>query len=213
MLPPIYRCWAAKVNKQDQSCLGVVLAGGLSSRMGQDKAQLMRNNTKMLDFSQQILKAVGINNIVISGNQYQVPDLIENAGPVGGIYSVIKHYQPHAILVLPVDLPLITAEALNQLKRAGELSQKACYFQGPNSPLYLPNTGYLELFLSQAFNNPTVVNRTTDATNKAPSKKSGPSIKALLSQVPNQSLALNDETILFNTNTPEQWQQAQNKFS
>ncbi len=204
-------------------CLGVVLAGGLSSRMGQDKAQLQRNNGNMLDFSQQLLKESGIQNIVISGDSHQVPDLIEKAGPVGGIYSVLAHYstlaKPKSLLILPVDLPLMTASALKQLRIAGELSQKATYFrdaQGKdhNIPLYLPNNAYLELFLSQTFQGEQLSSSPTTAKNN---KKHGPSIRSLLKQVPNQAISISnnakDVSVLFNSNTPQDWKKAQKQFA
>ena len=190
-----------------QGCLGVVLAGGLSSRMGENKAKLMRKDTDMLSFSKQLLTDIGIKNIVVSGNDYQVPDLIANAGPVAGIYSVLQQYRPTAILALPVDLPLMTPQALQQLKTKGELSQKACFFQGHNIPLYLPNNAYVELFMSKAF-----APSKTATQSGQPGKKHGPSFKALLNQVPHTSVVPDNTSILFNTNTPQQWQQAQARF-
>ena len=198
-------------------CLGVVLAGGLSSRMGQNKAALLRNNTSMLNFSKQLLKSCGVNEIVISGSrelQYDnelglnaeiIPDTIKNAGPVGGIYSILQHYTPKALLILPVDLPLMTAKSLNKIRMAGELSQKASYFDDHNIPLYLPNNAFLALFLAKAFNNYT--------TDIEPSKKGAPSIKSMLLQIPHQSIKSTQTNTLFNSNTPQQWQQAQKAFS
>lgn len=187
----------------NNECLGVVLAGGLSSRMGQDKAQLIHKNTDMLSFSKQLLIDSGIKNVVVSGNQHQVADIVDNAGPVGGIYSVIKRYQPKAILILPVDLPLMDSAALTKLRLKGELSNKACFFEDHHIPLFLPNNGYLELFLAQAF----FGDKTVNAENTK-STKNGPSVKSLLKQVPHTKLTLDNPTLLFNTNTPAQWQQA-----
>ena len=184
-------------------CLGVVLAGGLSSRMGQDKAQLMHKNTDMLSFSKQLLLDSGINQVVVSGNQHQVTDLFDNAGPVGGIYSVIERYQPKALLILPIDLPLMTSNALMQLRLKGELSDKACFFEDHPIPLYLPNNGYLALFLAQVFAHDQPQNLA-----KARSVKSGPSVNSLIKQVPHLKLRLDTPKILLNTNTPEQWRQA-----
>jgi molybdopterin-guanine dinucleotide biosynthesis protein A len=184
-------------------CLGVVLAGGLSSRMGQDKAQLIHKNTDMLSFSKQLLLDSGINQVVVSGNKHQVTDLLENAGPVGGIYSVIARHQPNALLILPIDLPLMTSKALMQLRLKGELSHKACFFEDHPIPLYLPNNGYLALFLAQVFKHYQPQNIA-----KARSVKGGPSVKSLIEQVPHLKLKLDTPNILFNTNTPEQWRQA-----
>ena len=124
-------------------CLGVVLAGGLSSRMGQDKAQLKRKSERenssmlsMLEFSKQVLSDSGISNIVVSGDNYDVPDKIKQGGPVGGILSVLSKYpQAKSLLILPVDLPCMTAKALADLRLKGELSHKATYFEHHNIPL------------------------------------------------------------------------------
>ena len=218
-------------------CLGVVLAGGLSSRMGQDKAQLKRQQKatspsensahSMLDFSKQLLADAGIEDIVISGDNHQIPDRVAHAGPVGGIYSVLAHYlanspehlQPKALLILPVDLPLMTAAALSELRLKGELSHKATFFRDSQKnmhhiPLYLPNNAFLNMFLLQAFHREKLlVNSTNNYTNNETIKsKSGPSVRAMLEQVPHQAIASLNSQVLFNTNTPEQWQQAQQKF-
>lgn len=44
-------------------------------------------------------------------------------------------------------------------------------------------------------------------------KKNGPSIKALLQHIPHQAIQCGDSKALFNTNTPEQWQQAIKQFT
>jgi len=182
-------------------CLGVVLSGGQSSRMGKDKAGLIRNNESMLAFSQHILKQTGVKETVVSTNSQNThvgtPDLIANAGPLGGIYSVIAKHKPKALLILPVDLPLITVSVLEKLKTTGELTQKACYYEDNFLPLYLPINSFTEMFFETAMKNLS---------------GKGPSIRAMLKQVPHQALSLTDNKALFNTNTPEQWQQAKQDF-
>ena len=201
-------------------CLGIVLAGGLSSRMGKNKAQLSRNDTSMVDYSKKLLADIGIKNMVISGafdaqpsneltRDILVPDIIKKGGPVAGLYSVLQRYQPKAVFIMPVDLPLMTSHVLQQLKTTGELTNKACFFQtrdgDHNIPLYLPNNAYLELFLAAAF-------KKTESFNPK-----GPSMKSLLKQVPHHTVVTPNTQIfndaLFNTNTPEQWQLASKKFS
>lgn len=181
------------------SCLGVVLAGGLSSRMGEDKSALIRNNINMLNYSKQLLTDAGITQVIVSGKHQDitssnntVTDLVKNAGPVGGIFSVIEQYRPLALLVLPVDLPLMDSASLAKLKLVGELSQKACFYQDNYLPLYLPVNAFVEQFLQNKFSQ----------TNNR-----GPSIRALLAQVPHQELIPENPNSLFNANTPEQWQQ------
>ncbi len=183
-------------------CLGVVLAGGLSTRMGEDKALLKRNNINMLDYAKQLLTQAGVEQVITSGNKHQVADIVEQAGPVGGIYSVIKRYKPSAMLIMPVDLPLMTSDALVTLKKLGELSQKACFFEGHSIPLYLPVNAFVELFLQQAFQ-----------SHAYQQSRKGPSIRALLQQVPHQAIKADNQKILFNTNTPQEWQQAKKSFA
>ncbi|TYK67096.1 molybdenum cofactor guanylyltransferase [Colwellia echini] len=220
-------------------CLGVVLAGGLSSRMGQDKAQLTRSNDtlnkasthswaqtsgqSMLDFSKQLLTDSGIANIVISGDHHQIPDLVPQSGPVGGIYSVLahclqqypEHLQPKSFLILPVDLPLMTPAAIAELRLKGELSRKATFFSDTQKqihhiPLYLPNNAFLSAFLSQAFHQYILVNQ--DSNRVKGENKNAPSVRSMLAKIPHQAISSKNSKLLFNTNTPEQWHQAQQQF-
>lgn len=212
----------------NQDCLGVVLAGGKSSRMGANKALLMRNSStyngqsrgseNMLSYSKNLLKNIGINNIVVSGHiddgntETYVADQFAELGPMGGIYSVIKKYQPKALLILPVDLPLMTQQTLQQLKMKGELSQKACYFTDHFLPLYLPNNAFVEQFFTSNFAQYQQGHKSA-VNEKGDKKKNGPSIRSMFAQVPHQALALKSPQCLFNSNTPEEWQQAQQRFT
>lgn len=201
-----------KNNVSNNECLGVVLAGGLSSRMGQDKAKLLRNTTDMLNFSKQLLLNSGINNVVVSGDGHDVPDKVKQSGPVGGIYSVLSSFpQAKSLLILPVDLPFMTIKTLSELRIKGELSQKATYFEGHNIPLFLPNSAYIEMFLSKSFSNNSL--KAIPKNSEKITKKNGPSIKALLQHIPHQAIMCSDNKALFNTNTPEQWQQAIKQFN
>jgi molybdopterin-guanine dinucleotide biosynthesis protein A len=197
----------------NNQCLGVVLAGGLSSRMGENKAHLNHFSAKqqdMLNFSRQLLHNAGIQNTLISGDNYQVADEFKQLGPLAGIYSVIKKYQPKAVLVIPVDLPLLTQDILTNLKLKGELSGQACFYQDHYLPLYLPNNAYSELFFNQAF---TANKNDNEQALSQMSNKRGPSMRKFLTSIPHQVLPLKNSQVLFNCNTPEQWQQAQQLYS
>ena len=225
-------------NFLNQDCLGVVLAGGKSSRMGSNKALLMRNSSSqygqssgsenMLSYSKKLLKNIGINKVVVSGDinsgntkngdigngntDIYVTDQFSELGPMGGIYSVIKKYQQKSLLILPVDLPLMTQQTLQQLKMKGELTQKACFFSDHFLPLYLPNNAFVEQFFTTNFAQYQQVHKSA-VNEKGDNKKNGPSIRSLLAQVPHQALALKSSQCLFNSNTPEEWRQAQERFN
>ena len=177
-----------------QKTLGVVLAGGLSSRMKTDKAHLKRNHETMLDFSQNQLTKCGVDDVVISGNNHQIKDLYKNLGPLSGIFSVIKQCPASALLILPIDLPLLSSATLKQLKTVGELSNKACFYEEHPLPLYLPVNAFITLFMQ---------NKIDGASEK------GPSIRQLISAIPHQTLQLKNQQHLFNSNTPQEWETAQ----
>ncbi len=181
------------VNIERSNVLGVILAGGKSSRMGTDKAQLSFAGNSMLTHTKQLLSQANVQNIVVSGKDYQCPDIIENAGPLGGIHSVIKAYRPSAILVLPIDMPLMQPKLLEQLINTGQLTQQAVHFQQYEFPLYMPINAFSEQFFNQAF---------SQFSGK------GPSIKSLLAAIPSKQLSVKHHQAFINTNTPEHWQKA-----
>lgn len=191
-----------------------MLAGGKSSRMGKNKAHLQRNSQTMLQYSKSILKAAGVSDVVISGGENGIQDITENLGPLGGIQSIITQFKPLALLILPVDLPLMTSTELANLKRVGELSQSACYFTDNNIPLYLPVNAFVEQFFKQSLTTkPSQVKQHTPETKTNKRGLSGPSVRSFLAKIPHKSIAPNNPQSLFNTNTPEQWQQAQHLLS
>ena len=100
------------------SCHGLILAGGLSTRMGTDKAQLRRNQQTMLEYTQSLLHSLDL-AMFISGGESGLPDRVPQAGPLGGIYTVTQQCQLDAplfdaLLIVPVDMPLLTAELLTE---------------------------------------------------------------------------------------------------
>jgi len=193
-------------------CLGVVLAGGLSSRMGQDKAKLMRAEHSMLSFSKQLLHDAGLSNVVVSGDNYDIADTIKNCGPVGGIVSVLAAFpQAKSLLILPVDLPLMTASALRDLRLKGQLSHKASYFTDHHIPLYLPNNAYLAMFLAQHFTGQGLISSAANGQHQRFASK-GPSMKHLITSIPHQGIIAQDRNTLFNSNTPAQWQQVKKQL-
>jgi molybdopterin-guanine dinucleotide biosynthesis protein A len=205
-----------------QPCLGVVLAGGKSSRMGQDKANLQRKKQDMLSYSKSLLKEAGSSQVLVSGGEQGIDDLVANLGPLGGIQSIIKQFKPQALLILPVDLPLMTSVELATLKQVGELSNQACYFTDNYLPLYLPVNAFVEQFFHQLLTKPysqlkskISFRHEQVSDKKAASKRNltGPSVRSLLAQIPHKVVTPKNSKCLFNTNTPEQWQQAQHLLS
>lgn len=97
----------------------ILLAGGKSSRMGENKASLLY---KGMTFARNLLlkaEELGIEDILISGFQEEgfltVWDVYPQRGPLGGIHACMKQAKTPFCLVLPVDVPQIPAEVLEDL--------------------------------------------------------------------------------------------------
>lgn len=178
-------------------CTGVILAGGLSSRMGSDKAELQRGNSSMLAFCQALLADAQINDIHISRNVGEgIKDIFEQCGPLGGIYSVLKTVQSSAVpfssvIIVPVDMPLLQADDLTQLIEHGQQKNRPVYFADCFLPLYLPVNIEVINYLEEQLSN--------DGNRK---------IRGLIKRFDGVELPHQNQSLLVNTNTPQQWQQS-----
>ena len=111
----------------DPSSLDAVLiAGGKSSRFGEDKAFLDWNGEPLFQRQLKKLLALGPNQLWLSANGGQdygelpngvirVDDDDEGLGPVGGLLNVFKRSEAERIVVLGVDLPLMEEGFLAKL--------------------------------------------------------------------------------------------------
>lgn len=101
---------------------GIILAGGKSSRMGTDKGFVVFKNKA---FVQHIIEALQplVDEIIIVSNNLdydvfgfkRINDLIENAGPVAGVYTGLQYSKTENNLVISCDVPLINSETLSLL--------------------------------------------------------------------------------------------------
>ncbi len=109
----------------------VLLAGGKSSRMGENKAFLELAGKSFMDIQLDKLFTLGINEIFISGEpdiympsiedrKYPcqiniIPDRIKGKGPLGGLYSCFLAAGHDRALVIGTDTPLVSVATLKQL--------------------------------------------------------------------------------------------------
>jgi len=99
-------------------CLGVVLAGGQSQRMGADKARLQWRGQSLIDRALSALRASGCTRIIVSGNYpdyAHVADRYPERGPLGGLASIAAVAPESRWLVLAVDQPLVDTALLRPL--------------------------------------------------------------------------------------------------
>lgn len=99
----------------------VILAGGKSSRIGRNKADLLINNQTFLEILIDKANQLNFPEILISsysGNllgHKNILDLLSNRGPLGGLYSCfLAASYPHCF-VLSVDVPLIEKTTIQNL--------------------------------------------------------------------------------------------------
>ena len=98
-----------------------LIAGGASRRMGSDKAGLLIAGETLLARTARLVHDRGLPLHVIGRARPAdwngpacawVPDQLPGAGPLGGIATALAATAPHAVLVLPCDLPRLTPAAL-----------------------------------------------------------------------------------------------------
>ena len=137
------------MSKVNTTLIGLVLAGGQSRRMGQDKALMRYQGRTLIDNASLLLRSASCDKVLISRNAPGfLNDKIEDAGPLSGVHAVLDalsqsdnhNGNPCELLVLPVDMPQMTPELLRILVSRGREAEKACYVEKRFLPFYLPVT-------------------------------------------------------------------------
>ncbi|PXW77243.1 molybdenum cofactor guanylyltransferase [Alteromonas sp. I10] len=137
------------MSKVNTTLIGLVLAGGQSRRMGQDKALMRYQGRTLIDNASLLLQSASCDKVLISRNAPGfLNDKIEDVGPLSGVHAVLDalsqsdnhNGNPCELLVLPVDMPQMTPELLRILVSRGREAEKACYVEKRFLPFYLPVT-------------------------------------------------------------------------
>lgn len=100
----------------------VVLAGGKSRRMGQDKASLLLLGRPLVDWAVQAACGSGLPANVIC------KDLSPNKGPLGGVQTAFQRFKEEWIVFLACDAPFLGSEPINRLLQAGRQSRLAAFY-------------------------------------------------------------------------------------
>lgn len=125
-----------KINRAELYSL-LLLAGGKSSRMGKDKAELLLDGESFLDCQIKKAEKLGIREVYVSGHDtgecvfrnektkssihiQVVSDIYRERGPLGGLHACMKAMDTPYCLVLPVDVPQLPVKMLEDLLLAHE---------------------------------------------------------------------------------------------
>ncbi|MEO1517265.1 MAG: NTP transferase domain-containing protein [Bacteroidota bacterium] len=119
---------------------GLVLAGGRSQRMGQDKGLLdyhgKPQRVHLLELLDQYCELVHLSvrpGQVVAIDMATLEDSFCDLGPYGAILSAFRQQPDYAWLVVAVDLPLLGPHALEQLLAARNPSKVATAFYNPET--------------------------------------------------------------------------------
>jgi molybdenum cofactor guanylyltransferase len=183
---------------------GLVLAGGRSLRMGQDKGSMDWHGKEQRYHVADLLKDV-CQNVFISCRPDQkqfdldsdydaLADTFSGLGPYGALLSAFREQPDAAWLVVACDLPLLDADTLQHLTRNRNSSSIATAFESPHDDFPEPLIAIWEpksypvllSFLAQGYTCPRKVLRNSDIT----------------------TLQAFNPDALFNVNTPEEMERA-----
>ena len=119
---------------------GLVLAGGKSQRMGQDKGLLQYHGKPQQEHIADLLAPL-CEQVYLSCRPAQMdniqssysllPDSFQGLGPFGGIVSAFRQYPDAAWFVVACDLPLLEEATLSFLQQHRNASKVASCFQSP----------------------------------------------------------------------------------
>ncbi|MFA3792314.1 molybdenum cofactor guanylyltransferase [Aliiglaciecola sp. SL4] len=185
-----------------KNTLGLILAGGRSSRMGVDKSTLSLSGESFLQLAIKRFESIGINNYVVSSNSLEgaMADRLFDKGPLAALDALLSLPQSRlndvdGVLVVPIDMPLFPAANLKQLALQGTEFQCACYFRSHPMPFFIQ--------LDPLFT----------ATLKQQIESDDRSIFSLLKKLSAVEINYNEGQIakdaFYNVNTPEQMQKVE----
>lgn len=179
----------------------ILLAGGRSSRMGRDKAELVLNGKSLLEWQAAKLRSLGVREILLSGEGHYctgtrtVPDVYPGRGPLGGLHACLSAASTAHCIVLSVDVPLVPSAVLRALmeRHAASGAEATVLCHGDR---WEPLIGVYDSALA-------------DRTG-ALIRNGAPPVKALLRAVRAEVLPVEDDPAAFlNCNTPETFVQIQ----
>ena len=106
-----------------QPITGVILAGGKSSRMGQNKALMLLGGKRLVDRVVEVMRSVFDDLLMVTNTpdvyaDLGVPmmrDVWPEKGSLGGVYSAIYHVATPYCLVVACDMPFLRTAVLRYL--------------------------------------------------------------------------------------------------
>lgn len=98
--------------------LGAVLTGGMSTRMGSDKADILVSGRSMLDRVGHVMRSVSDQVILLGPDRpgWECwPDSVHARGPLAGIATALNRTHRSHVLLLAVDQPFVRLDTLERI--------------------------------------------------------------------------------------------------
>lgn len=176
-----------QASTSDRRCIGIVLAGGQSRRMGRDKALLEYGASTLLQH--QIDSLARVCDVVLVSGDYPghdcVCDIRAGMGPLSGMHAAARRCHGEALLFLPVDMPAMTSSALKILRDHGG----PCHFTAQPMPCMFPAAFGLAEAIEALWR----------------SGDDGHAVKTLHRAAASQPIACSGAAVFENINTPLHW--------
>ncbi|MGB3814313.1 MAG: molybdenum cofactor guanylyltransferase MobA [Shinella sp.] len=132
-----------------QAIPGVILAGGLSSRMGQDKARIRLGGASLIDRAARRLRpqvsslAINTNGPILLEPGEELPVFADldasRSGPLGGVLAALDHVKrnhPEAshVATVPTDSPFFPTDLVARLSRAVDTQERIVAARSASGP-------------------------------------------------------------------------------
>ena len=125
---------------KDTDITGIILAGGKSSRMGEEKGLKLHSGKPFISYIIEAMETITNKILIITKNKdYEVfgypciSDSYPNLGPVGGIYTGLKNTVTAQNMILSCDIPFITPSILQELVLQNDSDHDVITYE--NTPL------------------------------------------------------------------------------
>lgn len=163
----------------------VVLAGGKSARMGQDKATMSLRGRSLEDWAVKAATDAGLHCRV------QRDDLVAGLGPLGGMWTAFQDSRASGLIFLSCDMPFVSAIELARLIDRWREGDEAALFVVEERPGF-----------------PCLVGRTLMPQIDARLQSGRRSVQGLLSEGQALKVEPIDAWRFHNVNSPKDWDEA-----
>ncbi|MDE5422670.1 molybdenum cofactor guanylyltransferase [Ancylomarina sp. DW003] len=110
------------MQKLEKKIVGIVLSGGKSRRMGQEKGLVKYQDKTLIEYAIESIQPLCDDLVISTANEnYQylslplIADEIPDCGPIGGIYTCMKNKPADVYLIISCDVPHVPTELFVEL--------------------------------------------------------------------------------------------------